>query len=119
MFFFLKACPKLDHMTHAGLLDNCFKSLKVAQKYFLQKLQTKDAVQMARVLAFNESANTKIALCTHLRLNLNGNHVVRIVREYSIARSFRPSSQSRCWRNNEVQITRFAETIVINDDRTT
>ena len=48
---------------------------KVAQRFFLQKPQTKDTVQMALVLVFNESANTKIALCTYLRLTLHANHV--------------------------------------------
>ena len=42
---------------------------------FLQKLQTKDTVQMAIVLVFNESAHTKIALHTYLRLTLDGNYV--------------------------------------------
>ena len=42
---------------------------------FLQKPQTKDTVQIAIVLVFNESANTKIALYTCLRLTLDGNYV--------------------------------------------
>ena len=48
---------------------------KAAQRIFLQKPQSKDTQQMALVLVFNESSNTKIALYTYLRLTLNGNHV--------------------------------------------
>ena len=62
---------------------------KVAQNVFLQKTLTKDTAQMALFLVFNESANTKTALCTYLRLTLNGNFVgwaqVQVLREYSIA----------------------------------
>ena len=68
---------------------------------FLQKPDTKDTVQMAIVLVFNESANTKIALYYHLKLTLNGNYIgwakVRVLREYSMAR--------QCWSNNNAQIT--------------
>ena len=63
LFSFWKACPKLDHMTNFGFHGNRFKCFKVAQMYFLQKPQTKDTVQMAIVLVFNETANTKI-FCT-------------------------------------------------------
>ena len=48
---------------------------KVAQRYFSTKPQTKGTVQMAKVLVNNESANTKMALYTYLRLTLNGNYV--------------------------------------------
>ena len=48
---------------------------KVAQKSFLQKPITKDTAQMALFLVFNESANTKIAFCTYVKLTLNGNYV--------------------------------------------
>ena len=59
-------------MTHFGFHGNRFK---VAQKYFLQKPLTKDTAQMALFLVFNEIAITKIALCTYLRLTLDGNYV--------------------------------------------
>ena len=48
---------------------------KVAQNSFLQKPLTKDTVQMALFLVFNESGTAKIALCTYLKLTLNGNFV--------------------------------------------
>ena len=74
--FFLKACPKFNHMTHFGFHDNRFMCFKVAQSSFLyKKPQTKDTLQMALVLGFNESLSTKIALYTYLRLFLNANHV--------------------------------------------
>ena len=43
--------------------------------FFLQKPQTKDTVQMAIVLVYNESSKTKIALNSYLKLTLNGNYV--------------------------------------------
>ena len=49
--------------------------LRWLKLFFLQKPQTKDTVQMALVLVFNESSNTKIALYTYLRLTLNENYV--------------------------------------------
>ena len=57
-------------------------------------------------LVFNESATAKIALCTYLRLTLNGNYVgwAWVLREYTI-RGYRRSRQSRCWSNNKAQIT--------------
>ena len=48
---------------------------KVAQNSFLQKSRTKDTAQMPLFLAFNETGTAKIALCTYLRLTLNGNFV--------------------------------------------
>ena len=43
---------------------------------------------MALFLVFIESANTKIAFCTYLKLTLNGNYLgwayLRVLREYSI-----------------------------------
>ena len=36
---------------------------------------TKDTAQMALFLVFNESATAEIALCTYLKLTLNGNFV--------------------------------------------
>ena len=74
-YVFLKACPKLYHMTHFGFHGNHFRYFKVAQVFFLQKPLTKDTAQIALSLAFNESENTKIALCTYLRMTLNGNFV--------------------------------------------
>ena len=101
---FWKACPKLDHMTHFGFYGNHFKCLRLLKGIFLQKPQTKGPVQMVIVLVFNESANTKKALDIYLRLTLNGNYVgwakVRVLREYSIARGYHRSRQSRCWSNN-------------------
>ena len=48
----------------------------VAQNsFFLQKPLTKDTAQMALFLVFNESATVKLALCTYLKLTLNGNFV--------------------------------------------
>ena len=52
-----------------------FEVFKVAQRNFLQKPHTKNTVQKAKVLVFNESANIKIVLCTYLRLTINGNYV--------------------------------------------
>ena len=72
---FLKACQKLHHMTHSRFHGNRFKCLRWLKGIFLQKPKTKDTVQMAIVLVFNESSNTKIALYTYLRLTLNGNYV--------------------------------------------
>ena len=48
---------------------------KVAQNFFLQKPLTKDTAQKALFLVFTESATAKIALCTYLKLTLNGNFV--------------------------------------------
>ena len=82
---FLKACPKLNHMTHFGFHGNCLSVFKGPQKSFSKKALTKDTAQMALFLVFIESANTKIALCTYLRLTLNGNYVgwaeIRVQRE--------------------------------------
>ena len=50
--------------------------LRLLKVIFLQKPQTEDTAQMAIVLVFNESANTKIALYTYLRLTLDGKYVV-------------------------------------------
>ena len=36
-YVFLKACPKLDHMTHFHFHGNRFKCFKVAQRYFSAK----------------------------------------------------------------------------------
>ena len=56
LFSFLKACPKLDQMTQFGFHGYRFKCFYGGSKvFFLQKLQTKDTIQMAIVLAFNES----------------------------------------------------------------
>ena len=64
-------------MTHFGFHGNRYgRVFKVAQIFFLQKLLTKDTAQIALPLVFNESANTKITLCTYLRMTLNGNFVV-------------------------------------------
>ena len=41
---------------------------------FLQNLQTKGTGQMAIVLVINESATTKIALYTYLKLTINENY---------------------------------------------
>ena len=62
-------------MTHFGFHGDRLKCFKVAQRYFLQKPQTEDPVQMGKVFAFNESANTKIAFYTYLRLTLNETYV--------------------------------------------
>ena len=48
---------------------------KVAQNSLLQKPLTKDTVQMALFLVFDESETAKIALCTYLKPTLNGNFV--------------------------------------------
>ena len=47
----------------------------MAQRYFQQKPSTKDTLQLAILLVFNESVNTQIALYTYLRLTLNENYV--------------------------------------------
>ena len=65
----------LDHMTHFVVHGNHLSVLRWLKNIFLQKPQTKDTVQMAIVLVFNESENTKIALYTYLRPTLNGNYV--------------------------------------------
>ena len=63
-------------MTHFGFNGNHLKCFKVVQMYFvLQKPQTKDTVQMEVVLVINETANTKTALYTYLRLTLDGNYL--------------------------------------------
>ena len=70
---------------------------KVAQNSFQQKPLTKDTAQIALLLVFNESATAKMALCTYLKPNLNGNFVgwaeIRVLMEYSIARRYRRSRQ--------------------------
>ena len=49
---------------------------KVAQKSpFLQEPLTIHTAQMALFLVLNEGATAKIALCTYLKLTLNGNVV--------------------------------------------
>ena len=60
---FLKAYPKFDHMTHFGFHGNRLSVLRWLKSLFLQKPLTKDTAQMALFLVYNESANTKIALC--------------------------------------------------------
>ena len=66
-FVFLKARPKLDHMTHFGFHGNRFRCFKVAQNsFFLQKPPTQDTAQMAIFLVFYESATAKVALCAYL-----------------------------------------------------
>ena len=81
---------------------------KVAQRSFSKKPQTKDLLQMALDLGFNESSNTKIANYSYLRLFLNVNYVgwekVKVLRDYSIACGYRRSCQIQCWRNNKAQI---------------
>ena len=72
---FLKACPKLDHMMHFGFHGNHYECFKVTQSSFPTKTKTNDTVQMVIVLVFNESANTKIASYTYLRLTLKENYV--------------------------------------------
>ena len=74
---FLKACPKLAQMTHFRFHGNRLTCFKVAQSSFSTKPQTKDIAQMAIVLVFHESANTKIDLYIYLRRTLNGNDVGR------------------------------------------
>ena len=60
MLSFLKACPKLDHMTHFGFHGNRVRCVfRMAQIFFLQKPLTKDALQIALILVFNEGANAK------------------------------------------------------------
>ena len=49
--------------------------LRWLKTLFLQTPLTKDTAQMALFLVFNESANTKKALCTYLKLIINGNFV--------------------------------------------
>ena len=69
---FLKACPKLDHITHFGFHGNHVKcAFKVAQTSFPQKPLTKDTAQIALFLVFHEGSNAKIDLCTYVRLILN------------------------------------------------
>ena len=46
-----------------------------AKIFFLQKPLSKDTVQMALLLVFNENATAKIALWTYLKMTLNGNFV--------------------------------------------
>ena len=49
--------------------------LRWLKLFFLQKPLTQDTAQMALFLVFNESATAEIALCTYLKLTLNGNFV--------------------------------------------
>ena len=49
--------------------------IKVAQTLFLQKSLTKYTEQMALFLVINERETAKIALCTYLKLTLDGNVV--------------------------------------------
>ena len=95
---FLKACQKLDDMTHFGFHGNCFKCFKLAQRYFSTKTSNTTHSTNGNSLVFNKNARTKIALCTYLRLTLNGNYVgwtkVRVLREYSIARANPQNRQS-------------------------
>ena len=60
----------------------------MAQGIFPTKPQTKDIVQRAIVLVFNESANVKTVLYTYLRLTLNGNYVgwsyIRVLRNIQL-----------------------------------
>ena len=79
-------------MTHFGFHGNhlrCF--LDGSKVFFLQKPLTKDTAQIALFLVFNEGKNANMDLCTYLRLTVNGNYVgwaqIRVLREYSIARS--------------------------------
>ena len=48
--------------------------IKVAQ-IFSTKPLTKDTLQIALFLVFNEGTNAKMDVCTYLRLTLNGNYV--------------------------------------------
>ena len=78
-------------MTHFGFYGTVLGGFKVAQiSIFLQKPLTTDTAQVALFLVFNESAVTKIALCTNLRLTLNDNYVgsakIRVLREILTAR---------------------------------
>ena len=52
-----------------------FSVLSWLKGLFPTKPLTKDTEQIALFLVLNESANTEIALCTYLRLTLNGNYV--------------------------------------------
>ena len=103
---FLKACRKLDHMTHLGFHGARFRCFSrwVKTLFFLQKPLTKDTVQMALFWIYNASAKAKIALCTYLKSTLSENFVgwakIWVLREYSIACGYRQSSQSRCWSKN-------------------
>ena len=54
----------------ATVLD-VFRWFKI---FFPQNPLTKDTAQMALFLVFNESANTKIAFCTYLKLTVSGSH---------------------------------------------
>ena len=104
-YIFLKACPKLHHVTHFGFHDNSFRCfLRWLKTLFLQKPLTKVTAQMALFLVFNESATDKMALCTYLKPTLNGNIVglakIRVLREYSIAHGYSQSRQSWCCSNN-------------------
>ena len=63
-------------MTRFRFHGNCFRCCKGGSKhFFLQKPLTKDTAQIALFLVFNESVTAKIALCTYLKLTLNGNFV--------------------------------------------
>ena len=76
-------------MTNIGFHGNRFRGFKVAQSIFSTKPLTKDTAQVALLLVFNESANTKIALllvfnesantkiafCTYLKLTQNEKNV--------------------------------------------
>ena len=58
----MKACPKLDHMTHLGSMTIVLDVLRWLKVFFLQKPLTKDTAQRALILVFDKSANTLIAL---------------------------------------------------------
>ena len=62
-------------MTNIGFHGNRFRGFKVAQSIFSTKPLTKDTAQVALLLVFNESANTKIAFCTYLKLTQNEKNV--------------------------------------------
>ena len=49
--------------------------LRWLKSLFIQKPQTKDTVQMALFLVFNENASAKLAFCTYLKPTLNGRYV--------------------------------------------
>ena len=106
---FLKACPKLDHMAHFGFHINRFKCFKGGSNVFATKTSNQRHCTNGITFGILCNADTKIALCTYPKLTLNGNFVgcpkIRVLREYSIARGYRQSHQSRCWRNNKAQIT--------------
>ena len=73
---FLKACPKLDHMTHFGFHGNWFRCFLGGSKlFFPTKTLTKDTAQIVLFFVFHEGTNGKIDLCTYVRLTLNGNYV--------------------------------------------